>query len=227
MFVLKKALTPFLLPPGIFILFLISSGVFLLISSKRKAGLLNFITGCLMWALSISPVSNAMLEHLESDFSPPSYPQGDVIIVLDSMCDDKLSNITNPVALQKKLQVPVIISGRGAHGVKRCLVDLGIPQDQLIIEDRSKDTLENAKYTRDLCITLGYKKPILVTPAYHLKRSIMSFQKAGIEVVPFPVGFRSKSKRNYEWYHYLPGNFKDASIAIKEYLGLIFYNFVY
>lgn len=176
-----------------------------------------------MWSLSISPVSNAMLRGLESDFTVPRNPKGDVIIILDSVWAAKLSRIVTPVRLQKKLNIPIIVSGRGAPSVKRCLIALGVSPNEIILEDKSRDTFENAKFTREICVRSGYKNPILVAPAYHLKRSMMSFEKAGMKVLPFPVGFKSKQDRQYAWRDYLPGNFRDLSIAIKEYLGLVFY----
>ena len=71
------------------------------------------------------------------------------------------------------------------------------------------------------------RNPILVTSAYHLERAVMSFEKVGLKVLPFPAGFKSWQGKQYRWKSYLPGNFLTASIAIKEYLGLVFYKFVY
>jgi len=67
----------------------------------------------------------------------------------------------------------------------------------------------------------------LVTSAYHLKRSVMSFEKVGLEVIPFPASFKTWPDKEYRWNAYLPGDFTKASIAIKEYLGLVFYQLVY
>ena len=113
------------------------------------------------------------------------------------------------------------------HIVKRFLVDLGVPSEEIIIEDKSRDTFENAKFTQEICVRLGFKNSILVTSAYHLKRAIMTFEKVGLEVLPFPAGFKSWQGKNYRWKSYLPGDFSTASIATKEYLGLVFYKFVY
>jgi len=66
-----------------------------------------------------------------------------------------------------------------------------------------------------------------VTSAYHLKRAVMTFEKVGLKVQPFPAGFKSWQGKQYHWNSYLPDDFSTASIAIKEYLGLVFYKFVY
>jgi len=97
----------------------------------------------------------------------------------------------------------------------------------LILEAKSRDTFENAKFAQEICAKLDFANPILVTSAYHMKRAIMSFGKFGLEITPFPTGFRSCRNEQYNWKAYLPDDFKKASIAIREYLGLVFYEFAY
>ena len=249
MFIVKKLFTPFLLPPGIFIILIMLSGVWLLLRKNRKAGIVNITIAFLMWLLTISPVSNGMLWSLESKFSIPENPKGDVIILLGGGVYDKvpdlsgngtpsetmLSRILTAVRLHNRMQIPIIVStgkvykhkAAEAPIVKRFLVDLGIPANEIIIEDKSRDTLENAKFTKDICLESGFSKPILVTSAYHMKRAFMLFERAGLGVLPFPAGFRSFDDRQYGWNDYLPGGFGEASRAIKEYLGLLFYRFAY
>ena len=68
--------------------------------------------------------------------------------------DDMLGRIVTAVRLQKKLHVPIIVSGgkvykRGsaeAHIVKRFLVDLGVAESRIIVEDKSRNTFKKEKY---------------------------------------------------------------------------------
>lgn len=249
MFELKKILTQFLLPPGIFILLLIISVVWFVIKKNYKGALVNFIIASLMWGLSISPVSVFLLRGLESDLKIPADPKGDVIVLLGGgVYDDSPdmsgtgapseemdARLITAVRLQKKLNLPVIISGgtvfkgRKAEApiVKRFLVDLGVPEGKVIIEDKSRDTIENARHTKKICEKMKFKRPILVTSAFHMKRSIMSFEKAGLEVVPFPANFRTGTTKKYILGDYLPGGFDGVAVALHEYLGLLFYKFAY
>jgi uncharacterized SAM-binding protein YcdF (DUF218 family) len=249
MFILKKILTPFLVPPGIFIISIIICAVWFLRRKKWKAGITALIFGCLAWALSIAPFSDAMINGLESEYNIPKNIQGDVIILLGHGIYDKapdltgsgspsgiyLTRIVTAVRLQKRLHIPIIVSGievlgdkvKEDHIVKRFLTDLGIPADKIILEDKSRDTFENAKFTQKICARSDFTNPILVTSAYHLKRAVMSFKKIGLQVLPFPAGFKSWKGKQYRWSSYLPGDCSTASIAIKEYLGLIFYKLVY
>ena len=244
MFIFKKAVVPFLLPPGIFVLLLILSGAWFLKKRNVKAGVFNLALGCLMWLMTITPVSNTLLRGLESDFNIPEAPQGDVIILLGGGVYDKvpdqsgmgvpsgeaMSRVVAAVRLHKKLKVPVIVSGgkvfkqitSEAAIIKRIMVDLGVPFDQIVIEGNSRDTLENARFSIRLCEEKGFNKPVLLTSAYHLKRAELSFRKAGQKVISFPAASKSWELRQYIWLDYLPGSFKYARLAIKEYLGLVY-----
>jgi uncharacterized SAM-binding protein YcdF (DUF218 family) len=253
MFAFKKILTPFLLPPGIFIVLLILSGIWFTFKLKKywKFGLFNCLIGTLLWVLSISPVSDAMLRGLEYEFNIPKNPEGDVILLLGggaygevpdlsgvgAPSGDMLERMVTAVRLQKKYNVPIVISGgkvfkhkkAEAPIVRRFLIDLGVPANKVIVEDRSRDTIENARYTSEILKKNGYKKPLLVTSAYHMKRSILSFEKAGIKVIPFPAGFKTWQNKIYGWEDYLPdmAALESVYIALHEYSGLLFYRFVY
>ena len=249
MFILKKILAPFLMLPGIFIGLLICSGVWFSLRKQWKAGLLNCSIGIFMWALSLSPVSDMMVRGLESDFKIPKNPHGDVIILLGGGVSDKAPDLTGvgapsgdmlertvtAVRIQKRLNVPIIVTGgvvfkgKAAEApiVKRFLVDLGVPSERVIIEDKARDTIENAKYSKEICEKDGYKNPILVTSAYHMKRAVLSFKKVDMDVLPFPAGFRTWENKKYGWESYLPGGFEDVNTAIHEYLGLLLYRFAY
>lgn len=249
MFILKKILTPFLMPPGIFISLLICSGIWLFFRKHWKTGFLNCLIGIFMWLLSLSPVSDMMLRGLESDFKIPKNLHGDVIMLLGGGVSDKAPDLTGvgapsgdmlertvtAVRIQKRLNVPIIVTGgvvfkgKAAEApiVKRFLVDLGVPSERVIIEDKARDTIENAKYSKEICEKNGYKNPILVTSAYHMKRAVLSFKKVDMDVLPFPAGFRTWKNKRYGWESYLPGSFGDVNTAIHEYLGLLLYRFAY
>lgn len=244
-FILKKLITPFLVPPGIFVLLLVLSGFVFWRRKKRRAARLHIILGILLWLVTIVPVSDFMLRGLESGFKIPENPKGDVLILLGggvyeeaadltgigSPSNEMLARIITAVRLQKLLDIPVIVSGgkvfedRQAEApiVKRILVDLGVRDNMVILEDRSRDTIENARYSSDIFKKAGYKKPILVTSAFHMKRSVMSFKKVGLEVLPVPAGFKTWENKRYIWEDYLPHGLDNIATAIKEYLGILFY----
>jgi uncharacterized SAM-binding protein YcdF (DUF218 family) len=251
MFIVKKIVTPFLVPPGIFVVFLLVSSLWFLRRKSRKASAVNFFLAFLVWIVSIAPVSDAMLRGLEAQFSIPGNPEGDVIILLGGGVDDvvpDLSGIGAPseemmgrimtaVRLQRRLHIPIIVSGgivfkdkkAEAPIVRRFLVDLGVPGENIITEERSRDTIENARYSMKICGARGYSRALLVTSASHMKRALLSFRNAGMEVTPFPSGFKAMGKKNYGWEDFLPdaGELKKGSTAIRECIGLLYYKVAY
>ena len=251
MFIAKKIITSFILPPGIFILCLLAIGVYCALKKSSRMAVMNILLAFLLWASSIGPVADAMLRGLESRVGMPKNPRGDVIIILDGgiydeasdlsgigyPSDDTLARIVTGARLQKRLNVPVIVSGgtgvkhrkAGAPVIRRFLIDLGVPDNKIIIEMKSRDTIENAEFTAALCKRFGYEKPILVTSAFHMRRAVMSFEKVKLKVLPFPSHFNTWKNREYGWDDYLPSadRLAKVSVSMKEYIGLVFYRLVY
>ena len=202
-----------------------------------------------MWSLSTAPVSNVIMSGLESDLKIPENPHGDVIILLGggvyanvpdlsgigSPSEDMTGRIITAVRLQKRLNIPIIVSGGAlfkgqkpeAPIIKRFLIDLGVPESKIIVEDKSRDTFENANYTKKICEQKGYSKPILVTSGLHMKRSVLSFEKVDMKVTPVPANLRTSSGNKYTWYDYLPNSLENSAFAMHEYWGLLFYKLAY
>lgn len=248
-FIFKKALTPFLLPPGIFVTLLLLSGYVFFRRKKRKAARIHIVLGLVLWAFTIVPLSDTLLSSLESGIKIPENPQGDIIILLGggayegtydltgigAPSEEMLTRTITAVRLQRKLDIPIIVSGGSvfkgkkaeAPIVKRFIIDLGVPEHMVIVEDKSRDTIENAKYSLELCKKFKCKEPILVTSAFHMKRSVMSFEKVGLKVLPVPAGFRTWAGKKYIWEDYMPHGLENMSITVREYMGLAFYKIFY
>jgi len=69
--------------------------------------------------------------------------------------------------------------------IKSFLINNNIPKKDILIESESKNTRENALFTAKLI--RRNSKNLLITSAIHMKRSMLCFEKAGINVVAFPV----------------------------------------
>ena len=57
------------------------------------------------------------------------------------------------------------------------------------VEGASRDTRENAQFSRALLQPKGINTVVLVTNAYHMPRSVRAFERAGFRVIPAPMGF--------------------------------------
>ncbi len=76
--------------------------------------------------------------------------------------------------------------------IKEVLKKSGVPDSLVIIENNSRNTFENASYTTTVLKQKGIKgKVLLITSAFHMRRSLACFTKAGLHPVPFPVDPRS------------------------------------
>jgi uncharacterized SAM-binding protein YcdF (DUF218 family) len=251
MYLFKKLITAFMLPPGIFILVMLLVGTVLVACRRRLTGILLILFGLTMWTLSISPATDLMLAGLIRDIQTGSdLPQGDVIILLGGGVDDRLVDLSGkpgilPESMVDRLvtaarlaarrKVPIIVSGgrapdgqvAEADAARRYLLDLGVPGNAIITEGASTVTFENAENVREICQHRGFTRPILVTSAFHLKRALWSFEKAGLTCTPFANGLASLPAGGYSWDHFLPGSFDSAAYYLHEYIALFYYRLVY
>lgn len=62
------------------------------------------------------------------------------------------------------------------------LLQAGLPHDQILLEEKARNTLENARNVRDLLVSEGISDVTIVTDGYHRLRSWMSFTRLGVPV---------------------------------------------
>ena len=95
-------------------------------------------------------------------------------------------------AKQKGVRYTVIISGGdpSRHGASEALVygnllqRLGVLPEDIILEDQSYNTYQNAEFTKKIIAKLPFKQYLLVTSGIHMRRSLLYFGYSGIEVIP-------------------------------------------
>ncbi|GAA4093918.1 hypothetical protein GCM10022392_15610 [Mucilaginibacter panaciglaebae] len=81
-------------------------------------------------------------------------------------------------------------SFREAAYVKTQLKKFNIPDSLILIESNSKNTVENAKFTKAILDRTHLPPPyLLVTSGFHMRRSLMLFRHAGLQVDPYPCHF--------------------------------------
>lgn len=70
------------------------------------------------------------------------------------------------------------------------LKQLNMPDSLILIENKSRNTIENAVFTKRLLLQKHLPPPyLLVTSAFHMRRSQLIFKKAGLETVPYPCHY--------------------------------------
>jgi len=105
---------------------------------------------------------------------------------------------------------------------RKFFIDQGVREENLIFEDQSRNTFENAKYSRKV---LEDKKGNwgLITSASHMARSFMVFKKNGIIVEPISVDYQTGTSRifwlTFDFYRAV----KLWNILLHEITGIIYY----
>ncbi len=183
------------LPPGIFIVIFFALAWYAWRRRERRlAACLAGVT-FVFYLLCTGLVAEKTLGSLEQAYLPPAEPKGDVIIMLGggampdspdvdgvgALCSSPANRLLTAVRLQRKLGVPILLSGgqvyedTGAEAkiARRMLIDLGVPEDQILVETRSINTTQNARYSAEILREHSFTQPILVTSAFHMKRAVL------------------------------------------------------
>ena len=114
------------------------------------------------------------------------------------------------------------------------LSSLGVPQDVIVLEERSHNTYENAVYTYPILASHGWQRIILVTSALHMPRASAVFHRFDLDIQPAPTDYLVTYS---DWAFYtqpdpavqLMNLFPKAEYmemtekAMKEYVGLLIY----
>lgn len=95
-----------------------------------------------------------------------------------------------------------------------------LPNRKIQSEFASNSTAEHPANLKKL---LGTDSFVLVTSAYHMPRTMMTFTRAGLQPIAYPVDRYVMG--NYKWNDWLPnaGNLETIQIALHEYVGLMWY----
>jgi uncharacterized SAM-binding protein YcdF (DUF218 family) len=172
--------------------------------------------GALLLA-SVAPVGALMIAPLEDRFPqpPPDMPAPYGIIILGGAIDDEISaargqtvfadggpRLTEAAILARRYpEARLVYTGGSASLVdsystealegRKLLVALGVDPARIAIEDKSRNTDENARFTAALTHPKPAELWLIVTSAYHMPRAMALFAKVGFSVRAFPVDYRT------------------------------------
>ena len=237
-YVISKLVTAFFLPPGLFITMLLVGAYFFAKVRKFLLFLALFI-----WLLSNHFVAKALLEPLENMPFPTNPKAPEAVVVLGGGYASKDPTLPLSASGTKRLlwglklavqkNLPLIYTGYENSYAKKTLQTLiqafNLPLQEcdslqkgcFIIEGRSKDTYENAKFTKKL---FASKHPsiILVTSAFHMPRSYQLFSHSGFAITPSKCDYQLTSL-TFKWRAVLPNmdELHKSYTALHEYLGLL------
>ena len=119
--------------------------------------------------------------------------------------------ILHAIELLKKGHSDVLILTGGigknppseAKVMKRIAIEKGVSENQIIVEESAKSTIDSAYACSKIIRMNGWSSALIVTDRYHVLRSVFLFRQFGIRVffsTPEDVGFTVKSWKF--WYRY-------------------------
>ena len=249
-FILSKIVGFFALPSDIAAT-LAALGVALLFTRFRRTGRAFATLGVvLLLVAGLTPLGNALMLPLEERFPPWDASRGAPtgIIVLGGAVGPELSaarntpdlnesaeRITATAALaQKYPDARIVYSGGNARlvltgGIEAdyaidLLESLGVARARVLAERQSRNTIENAEFSKKLAEPKPGERWLLVTSAYHMPRAIGAFRRAGFPVEAYPVDWRTRGPIDL-WlpFESVTAGLRRTDTAVHEWIGLVAY----
>jgi uncharacterized SAM-binding protein YcdF (DUF218 family) len=248
---LSTVFTRLFLTPLLFVLALAVGGVFVLAGRRRAGAVVVLSTTGVLLLLSVQPVTDLLIRPLEDAYPPPSVQElsdcGAVVILGGGVRKlvpgedgwsfpgaEPLSRLVAGFRARRTPLETVVVSGGQvwedaeaepeADAMKRLLVELGVPEGSVVAEGESRNTWENARNSARILAEKGVSRAVLVTSAFHMGRSMLSFRAAGVDCVPFCADYKAH-RGTYRLLDFLPdfGSLEASFQALHEYVGLLSY----
>jgi uncharacterized SAM-binding protein YcdF (DUF218 family) len=249
-FVLSKTLGFFALPSNLFIAIGLV-GIVLLCTRYTRLGSWLVVTSLVLIAIAgLSPLGNALMLPLEQRFPPWDSSRGapDGIIVLGGAISPDVSAARGAVALNEAAEritvaaelarrypdVRIVFTGGSSALIfdqeveavfaVRQLEALGVAHDRITAEEQSRNTIENAVFSRLVANPKLGEHWLLVTSAYHMPRAMAAFRAAGFAVDAYPVDWRTRGLIDaWQPFSSLGDGLRRTDTAVHEWVGLLAY----
>jgi uncharacterized SAM-binding protein YcdF (DUF218 family) len=248
-FYLSKILWFFIQPVNL-ALFLLLAGLFAGWFGRRRLMGAGAASAFLILALSAwTSLGAMMLNPLEERFPKPALPQKvDGIVVLGGGFEGAINlarggyelnssgdrYVETAILARHFPMAKIVVTGgtgslfSGSEGdadtAPRLFTALGIAPDRLILEDRSRNTYENAVFTRAMVTPRPGETWLLVTSAFHMPRAKALFDKAGFATIPWPVDYHTSGREGVSLFSDdAVSSLQVTTIAMREWIGLVAY----
>ena len=239
LFELRRLLIALVLPPTSLMAFA-AVGIALLWLRPRLGRRVVVVAFACLYACSTPLVSGLLMRTLETS-SPPlgsntDAAAADAIVILGgggyehapeygrtTVGADTLARLRYGAHLYRQVRQPILVAGGEIGAAMRDVLinDLRVPVEW--VDDRSRNTLENARYSATMLNAAGIRRVFLVTDAWHIPRASKLFRAMGIEVVPAPTMYESAAPISYRSFMPDARALGNAGRAMKEWLGRLWY----
>jgi uncharacterized SAM-binding protein YcdF (DUF218 family) len=249
-FYLSKILN-FLINPLHILFLIILIQIFVIFFSQSKKLVIFFSKLFLILFLffSYNPLSNYLLNKIEDYIQPSKYPVQQltgIVVMGGSFNSGLLSNERNETSIngtserltkaleiyKKNPKILILFSGfsselspegwNESQIAKKFFFDQGVKNDNLIFEDKSKNTFENVIFSKGI---IEKNKGVwgLITTASHMPRSFFSFKKHGLILEPIIVDYQTGTSKIF-WINFnVSKGLADWYTIFHEAIGFAYY----
>jgi uncharacterized SAM-binding protein YcdF (DUF218 family) len=250
MFFLLSKIFGFFIQPLNFAILLLFAGLVATVFGRRRLAVGSSAAALAVLALSAwTSLGALMLTPLEERYPKPVLPQKvDGVVVLGGGFEGAINlarggyelnsggdRYVEAAILARRFPAAKIVISGGAGALvlegesdagtaPRLLIALGVAPDRLVLETRSRNTYENAVFTREMVTPKLGETWLLVTSAFHMPRAKALFDKAGFATVPWPVDYRTTGREGVSLFaDNAADSLQATTLAIREWVGLFAY----
>tara|TARA_B100000575_G_scaffold259221_1_gene231308 strand:+ start:1248 stop:2027 length:780 start_codon:yes stop_codon:yes gene_type:complete len=250
-FYFSKILWIIINPYNFFIIIALLAVTSYLLKLKKIYKFLFFFYFSFILLVSFFPIGKYLIHKLEKQYYNLEIPERiDGIIILGGVTNVTLHNDFNEVNVNDSAErliesVPIIknnpdvtiifAGGSGdmlnpnlnhAKVVKAFYEKTGVDTSRIIFETESRNTFENLLYSKEIAEPNHNNTWILITSAFHLKRSTLIAEKLEWKLHPYPVDFKVRKDFKFNISLDLLSNIVYFQNATHEWLGLLYYYFM-
>src|ERR1043165_6703312 len=245
-FVLAKTVGFFSAPSNV-LMTLGLIGLLLMTTRFARAGRRLAVLAVIGLAIcGLTPFGNAIILPLEERFPPYDGARGAPtgVISLGGALDTVVSEPRGEVALNEAAErmtaiaelarrfpdARIVFSGGSGRLIydaateaslaARLFESFGIAKDRILLEDKSRDTDENARFTKELVQPKPGERWLLVTSAHHMPRAVGLFRAEGFPVEAYPVDYRTRGAIDLlRFFSTVGDGLRRTDAATREWVG--------
>lgn len=252
MYVYLSKILPIFVMPISLVLILALAALMLLRRERRKSAAVFVVAAmAVLWVAATPIVAQSLYRNLEARFPPrplAEVPQAGCIVLLggvvspalaprvDVELSESVDRVYKAAQLYRAGKAKFIVATAGnqpwslspwaeADLLRDLLMEWGVPKDAIFLEGSSRNTRENAVYSKNVIDSIHCETALLVTSAAHMPRAVAAFQAVGVSIVPVSTDVRVVDAGLPAGMDFLPnaGALAMTSEAIREWIGSAVY----
>ena len=104
------------------------------------------------------------------------------------------------------------------------LTSFGMPPERIDTEARSRNTVENAAFSKDIAAPQPGERWVVITSAFHMPRAMAAFRGVGFDVEAYPVDWQTGDASTLSWpFRSFMGGLSYTDWASREFIGMLSY----